>query len=204
MGAASRQERRPKWIGRLPVTLTPNEFHNLVHARVSCRSSPKPPKWILQQQPQHVSSDIDAPTSSKFSKEQYLRAFKSLSCSPKPSDSWLGSTWQRRKAESLLSQTAPLTRVLGETASNSAAGVTHHPQSKDRNPTESDSGPPDAFLLELQARRRDELRKSREKQEERRRLQEEQAKTNIKVICLTLVTEMVCEPPSPHQCHILV
>lgn len=181
MRANSRQDRGADWIGRLPVTITPNEFHNLVYARMACRSSPAPANCVETNPRQDESAGRDASTRTVFSKEEYLKAFKSLAVSPKPSASWLGSNWQRQKAESLLNHTVPPAGVVPAKATYLDEGHANYTQSKHRSQTESESGPPDTFLLELQARRRDELRKSREKQQEKQRLQKEQAKTHSKV-----------------------
>lgn len=184
MKATSRQERGPEWIGRLPVTITPNEFHNLIHARMACRSSPATTNFVPPSQLDNISADRDPPDHSKFSKSQYLKAYKSLALTPKPSTNWLGSPWQRQRAESLLNQTAPLVRESQAAAADETPDANRTDQGSSRRTNEPDSGPSDPFLLELQARRRDELRKSREKQEERKRLQQEQARTHSKLLRL--------------------
>lgn len=181
MRVTSRQERGPECIGRLPVTITPNEFHNLVHARMACRSSPAPINFVPPSQLDITSAHRSLPDDSNFSKSQYLKAFKSLALTPKPSTSWLGSSWQRQRAESLLNQTAPAVRESDAAAPVGHSECFHARQMKSRPQIDADLGKPDPFLLELQARRRDELRKSREKEQERQRLQQEQARTHYKV-----------------------
>lgn len=199
MPVTSRQERGPEWIGRLPVTITPNEFHNLVHARMACRSSPAPTNCVPPTQLDITSAHKSLPDDSKFSKSQYLKAFKSLALTPKPSTSWLGSSWQRKRAESLLNQTAPAARAAYAAAPDGPSEYFNVRQMKSRPPNDVELGKPDPFLLELQARRRDELRKSREKEEERQRLQQEQARTSYKV-CSPCALYGMCANGYLHTC----
>lgn len=183
---------RREWLSRLPVSITPREFSNLVHARTICRSPPDDQTHLTASTlHRHLRPDHHLSGSSHFSDWQYLKAFKSLVLTPKPSPDWLGSRWQRHLAAELLSHTAKSVRESEETApielprpfKNAQGGLTHL--------READLCPTDAFLLHLQARRRDELRKSREKQEEKQRSLQEKAKKNSQV-CFVLIRSHMC------------